>query len=227
MAKWDWSKVAGYSLLGGVGIFGAYFLLQEWEKKKLIDEFTAKVQRYQDAYLNAINKGDYEGAQSISDTYETLMNEEVQVIEQKGALATLIDTLAKLGIVVGGLGALYLGSQIVKYLMKKFPPNYPKCPLDGQTFPSTEALDAHLQAAHHFDTSAVTAAQSAYHSLGGFYQRLVTAFSGFTDAELSTPWGQLPVWMLLLIAFAACLIVALTWGTAAPAMAPLLAMAAA
>jgi hypothetical protein len=212
----------GILTLGG-GVL-TYALYDRVKKQAAIDEYVAKVQNYQREYNNAVDAGNYDLAQSISQTYSVMMKEEEEVINSNGwmdVLVKIVEALAALGIVA----VIYrIGPSVVKWMIEKFPPSGPKCPFDHQSFTSESQLKLHLRSAHNFQEQMVTSANHAWQGLSAFWKDLVESFSGISQATLSTPWGSLPVWQLALIAIAAAVIIALTWGTATPALAPILAM---
>lgn len=191
---------------GGFALLGTWLLYSEYEKNKHIDEYLTKVQKYQAAYQSKIDANDVEGAQRISEFYEQLMHEEEQVINSEGAIEKLIGKLAKLGIIVfGGL----ISYSIVKYVMNRYPPNNYEPPT-----PPGQVVAAN-----------VPAGESAYRKLSRYLKGVLHAFAEVPEYMTQESWAGLPNWVILVLAAAAAILIAVSFGLWSPALAPIAAMA--
>jgi uncharacterized C2H2 Zn-finger protein len=204
--------IAGLALGGGLLCIGGWLLFDKYEQNKLINEYMDKVARCENEFRNAINRGDYEAAQTISDFYSSLMTEEEDVINKKGFFDKLVQALWAAGFVI----AMWkVAPQIIKIINNRWgkPPGGFKCPECGRTFPTADALQEHLQKDHgwNFNPDAVSAAEKAFQSLSGWVKDLVSLISGVESYILSKPWESLPQWELIVIAIAALTLAAALW----------------
>jgi uncharacterized C2H2 Zn-finger protein len=203
--------IAGLALGGGLLCIGGWLLFDKYEQNKLINEYMDKVARCENEFRNAMERGDYEAAQTICDFYSSLMNEEEDVINRKGFFDKLKECLYAAGFLVG-MGVAYYIIKIINNRWGK-PPGGFKCPECGKTFSTADALNEHLKKQHgwEFNPEAVSAAESAFQSLSGWVKDLLSLMSGVEKYILSQPWKSIPQWALIVIAIAALTLAAALW----------------
>jgi hypothetical protein len=203
--------IVGLSIGGGLLLIGGYLLYSQWEENKLIGEFMDKVARCENEFRNAMDRGDYEAAQTINDFYSSLMNEEEEVINRKGFWDKLKEACWAMGFLVGMGIAFY----IIKIINDRWgkPPGGFKCGFCNRTFSTTDALDSHLKTEHNFsfDEGKVSWAESAYRGLVGWVKGMLSLVSGVEEFVLSKPWEALPQWVYIVIAIAALVLLAVLW----------------
>lgn len=193
-------------------MIGGCLAYDKYEEHKLISEFTDKVARAENEFRNAMDRGDYEAAQTIIDFYSSLMNEEEDVINRKGLMDKIVEALKVVGYyVIPGL----IAYQIIKIINNRWgkPPGGFKCPECSRTFSTADALNEHLKKEHgwEFNPEAVSSAESAFQGLYGWVKDLLSLMSGVEKYVLSQPWKSLPQWVLIVIAIAALTLAAALW----------------
>jgi len=204
--------IAGLALGGGLLCIGGYLLYDKYIENKLIGEFMDKVARCENEFRNAMERGDYEAAQTISDFYSSLMTEEEEVINRKGLFDKLIYALWAAGFII----AMWkIAPQIIKIINDRWgkPPGGFKCGFCDRTFSTADALDEHLKKVHSFsfNPEAVSAAESAYQSLKGWMKDMLSLVSGVERWVLDKPWEGLPQWVYIVLAIAAFVLLAIFW----------------
>lgn len=208
--------VAGGAIMAGAG----YLSWREYQKGELLRDYLAEVQELEAFYKTAAADGSFsEEDRRGTETRERALDTKEREIQRKDMVAELVDSLARLGIVVS---AGYITAKVLRIIQDRHKPPPPyKSVLDGEQFSTTEGLEQHVKEVHGVDQEALDNAQMGFQNLAPTWQRWLAAASGLGE-RIYQRWAEQPAWVYLAIAAACVLLIVLTYYLLAPALAPVL-----